>query len=160
MRLWHNRLSGWVYGRGLVAVAVVLLVLGYAAALENEKFPYTTAGEACAPWDGPAIALHFSSTPLKCEKGDIVELTVSFWRELPLHDDQTFVLDAKSKWGGASYCKGGEQPCEGATSGTIHIESFTRGKGAGGTYELGFPKLGRVKGSFVAQWCHGRIVCR
>ena len=159
MRVWRNHSSGWVYGRGLVAMAAVVLGLGYATAVENERFPYTTVGEACAPWDGPAIQLHFSSAPLKCGKGDVVELTVSFWRELPLHDDQTFTLDRNSKWGGASYCKGGEQPCERATSGSIHIEKFAQSKSASGSYELVFPKLGRVAGTFHADWCHVRVLC-
>jgi hypothetical protein len=141
-------------------LSALLVVLGGAAALEKETFPYVTVGEGCAPWDGPAIDLHFSTAPLKCGKGDVIELTVSFWRELPLHDDQTFTLDEKSRWGGASYCKGGEQPCERATSGSIHIEKFIQGKGAGGTYELLFPKLGRVTGSFHAEWCHIRVLCR
>jgi hypothetical protein len=126
----------------------------------EEAFPYATIANSCAPWDGPAIALNLSSTPLKCGKGDVIELSVHIWRELPLHDDQTFVLDEKSRWGGASYCKGGEQPCERATKGTIHIERFERGKGAEGTYELEFPKRGRVTGSFHAKWCEMRIMCR
>jgi hypothetical protein len=96
---------------------------------------------------------------LKCGQGDIIELTVSFWRDLPLHDNQTFSLDAKSNWGGASYCQGGQQPCERAASGSIHIGSFTEEKTAKGTYELVFPKLGRVSGSFRAEWCKARVIC-
>jgi len=159
MGMIRKLVSGLAWGGGFATLGVLLLALGVATPAEKEIFPYTTVGEACAPWDGPAIGLHFSSAPLKCGKGDVIELTISFWRELPLHDDQTFTLNAKSNWGGASYCKGGEQPCERATSGTIHIESFTRGKGAKGTYELVFPKLGRVTGSFRAEWCHVRIMC-
>lgn len=139
--------------------AVLLVALGCSVVAEKEPFPYVTVANACAPWDGPAIDLRFSSTPLKCGKGDAIELTVSFWRDLPLHDDQTFTIDEKSNWGGASYCKGGEQPCERATSGAIHIESYTPGKGANGTYELVFRKLGRVKGTFHAEWCQMRIRC-
>jgi hypothetical protein len=140
--------------------AVLLLALRCGAVAEKEPFAYAMIANACAPWDGLAIDLRLSSTPLKCDKGDVIELTVSFWRELPLHDDQTFALDGKSNWGGASYCKGGEQPCERATAGTIHIENFSRDKGASGTYELEFRKLGHVKGSFHAGWCSTRIMCR
>jgi hypothetical protein len=136
-----------------------MLLAGCMTGAQKDAFPYATIAEACAPWDGPAIDLRLSSTPLKCGKGDVIELLVSFWRELPLHDGQTFTLDEKSKWGGAGYCKGGEQPCESATSGTIHIEKFQRGKGAEGTYELVFRKLGRVTGRFHAEWCPTRIMC-
>jgi hypothetical protein len=139
--------------------AVVALVLGCAAAPGKENFPYATVGASCAPWDGPAIELHFSTTPLKCGQGDIIELTISFWRDLPLHDGQTFSIDSKSNWGGASHCKGGQQPCERATSGNVHIDSFTQEKTAKGTYDLLFPKLGRVSGSFRAEWCKGRVMC-
>jgi len=145
--------------RVMGALLMLRLVAGCGVLGEKEPFLYATISNSCAPWDGPAIDPHFSSTPLKCGKGDVIELTVSFWRELPLHDDQTFVLDAKSKWGGASYCRGGEQPCERATVGTIHIEKFGRGKGAEGTYELEFPKKGRVSGRFHAEWCQIRIMC-
>ena len=145
----------------LAVLSAVLLVLGCALAAEKEKFPYATVGASCAPWDGPAIELHFSTTPLKCGQGDTIELFVSFWRDLPLHDNQTFTLDAKSNWGGASYCKNGQGqlPCERATSGTIHIERFSPEKSAQGTYDLVFPKLGHVTGSFHAEWCKMRVLC-
>jgi hypothetical protein len=143
----------------LAISAVLLLALGCALALDKEKFPYTTVASSCAPWDGPAIELRFSTAPLKCAPTDVIELNISFWRNLPLHDDQTFAIDAKSNWGGASYCKGGQPPCERATSGRIHIESFAQGKAAKGTYDLVFPKLGHVSGSFRAEWCLARVVC-
>src|SRR5690348_9053070 len=125
----------------------------------EESFPYATVGASCAPWDGPTVQLRFSTTLLKCGQGDIIELTISFWRDLPLHDNQTFSLDAKSNWGGASYCKGGQLPCERATSGSIRIETIARGRGANGVYELAFPTLGRVHGSFHADWCQMSIRC-
>ena len=144
--------------------AFLLAVLSGSLAFEKDKFPYATIGEACAPWDGPAVELHLSSRPLKCAPGeapgDVIELTISFWRDLPLHKDQTFSLDAKSGWGGASYCKGAQLPCERASSGNIHIQSITAGKGADGTYELMFPKLGRVDGSFHAAPCKRYGACR
>jgi len=146
--------------RTWVAVAALLpLVFGCAVAMEKDKFPYATVGASCAPWDGPAVNLHLSGSPLKCGQGDVIELTISFWRDLPLHAGQTFSLDAKSNWGGASYCKGGQQPCERATSGSDHFESFSQEKGAQGSYELEFPKLGRVSGSFQANRCKMRVVC-
>jgi hypothetical protein len=143
----------------LVITAILLLEFGCALALEKEVFPYSTVAASCAPWDGPATELRFSTSPLKCGQGDIVELTISFWRDLPLHDGQTFSLDSKSNWGGASYCKGGKLPCERATFGNIHIESFTEGKSAKGTYDLVFPKLGHVSGSFHADWCKVSLRC-
>lgn len=139
--------------------AILLLVLGCAVAQEKEKFSYATVGPSCAPWDGPAAELHFSTRPLRCGQGDLIELTISFWRDLPLHDNQTFSLDMKSNWGGASYCRSGQLPCERATSGRIHIETFSQEKGAKGTYELTFPKLGTVSGAFRAGWCRTSIRC-
>jgi len=142
-----------------VSATVLLLVLGCAVAQEKEKFPYATVGPSCAPWDGPATELHFSTNPLRCGQSDVIELTISFWRDLPLHDNQTFSLDMKSGWGGASYCKNGQQPCERATSGNVHLETFSQKQGAKGTYELTFPKLGRVSGAFRADWCRTSIRC-
>lgn len=143
----------------LIMSGVLMMALGCALALEKDKFPYATVAPSCAPWDGPATELHFSSSPLKCGQGDLIEMTVSFWRDLPLHDGQTFTINAKSNWGGASYCKEGHQPCERATIGSIHIESISPDKGAKGTYDLTFPKLGRVIGSFQADWCKMRVMC-
>ena len=138
---------------------LLLLALGCAVAQQEGKFPYATVGLSCAPWDGPANELHLSTTPLKCRQSDVIEVTISFWRDLPLHDNQTFSLDPKSNWGGASYCRGGHQPCERATSGSIHMETISQGKSARGTYELVFPKLGSVQGSFRADWCRMSIRC-
>ena len=143
----------------LLAV-IPFLALGSTLAVDKELFPYSTVAASCAPWDGPATELRFSTTPLKCEQGDRIELTISFWRNLPLHHNQTFSLDAKSNWGGASYCKDAKFPCERASSGNIHIERFAEGVGAQGTYDLVFPKLGRVSGSFHADWCKTRLMCR
>jgi len=126
----------------LAVMALLLLALGCAVAVEKEKFPYATVGPSCAPWDGPGTELHFSSSPLKCGQGDSIELTISFWQDLPLHDNQTFALDAKSNWGGASYCKGGQQPCERATSGSIHIETIARGRGAKRHLRTRVPRVG------------------
>jgi len=137
----------------------MLLLVGSSALAEQERFPYSKMSNSCAPWDGPAIDISLSAVPLKCGKGDAAELRVYFWKELPLHEGQVFHLDAKSDWGGASYCIGGDQPCERATAGAIHIERYDREKGAEGTYELVFPKLGKLSGTFHAQWCHERIFC-
>jgi len=151
---------GAACGMRAAVSTLILVVLGCANALDKEKFPYSRIGEACAPWDGPAVELHFSTAPLECGHGDIIDLTISFWRDLPLHHDQTFSLDAQSRWGGASYCLGAHLPCERASSGNIHIDSFTPGKGALGTYDLVFPKLGHVRGSFHAAWCKMQGPCR
>ena len=154
MRATTTKARTWLAVPGLL-----LMALGCGLALEMEKFPYATVAPSCAPWDGPATELHFSTSPLKCGQGDVIQLTISFWRELPLHDGQTFTLDAKSNWGGASYCASGQWPCERATSGSVHIESFSQDKGARGMYELTFPKLGHVSGSFQASWCRMSIRC-
>jgi hypothetical protein len=106
------------------------------------------------------VDLHFSRSRLQCGQGDVIELSMSFWRDLPLHADQTFSLDAKSNWGGPSYCTGGQQPCERATSGSIHSESFSQERGANGLYEPEFPKLGGVSGPFQTNGCKMRVVRR
>jgi hypothetical protein len=72
----------------LLAV-IPFLALGSALAVDQELFPYSSVEASCAPWDGPATELRFSTTPLKCEQGDRIELTISFWRNLPLHHNQT-----------------------------------------------------------------------
>jgi len=114
-------------------ISTTIMLRAIAAVAQQEgKFPYATVGPSCAPWDGPANELHLSTTPLKCRQSDVIEVTISFWRDLPLHDNQTFSLDPKSNWGGASYCRGGHQPCERATSGSIHMETISQGKSARG----------------------------
>ena len=149
-----------VHPRSWLALsALSLMVFGCALAVEKEEFPYATIAPSCAPWDGPAMELRLSTNPLKCGQGDVIELSIYFWRDLPLRDNQNFSLDAKSNWGGASYCKGGKQPCERATSGSIHIESVSPDRGAKGTYDLALPKHGRVTGSFQASWCKMRVMC-
>ncbi|HUJ41172.1 MAG TPA: hypothetical protein VLW54_11555 [Candidatus Acidoferrales bacterium] len=143
----------------IAALGVMVLLLGCSALAEREPFPYSRVSSSCAPWDGPAIDISLSTTLLKCGKGDAAEVRMYFWRELPLHDGQTFHIEAKTDWGGASYCKGGEEPCERASAGTIHIEHFDRENGVEGSYELAFPKRGKVSGLFHAEWCHQRVMC-
>jgi len=159
MRMKSEKAKSLARAGKIAAWAVMLLLVGSGALAVKESFPYAMATNSCAPWDGPAIEISLSTKPLKCAKEDAAELRMYFWRQLPLHAGQTFTIEANSDWGGASYCKGGDQPCERATSGTIRIEKFEQEKGGQGTYELVFPKLGKVSGTYHADWCHQRIMC-
>ena len=159
MSVRRTGFTGWMPVGKSAAAAMLIFMLGCNSLVGDEMFPYATMAKSCAPWDGLAMDIRLSSRPLKCGDGDVVELTMYFWRELPLNDDRTFTLGEKTDWGGASYCKGGKQPCERATAGSIHIEKFTEGKGGEGTYEIVFRKLGRVRGKFNARWCQARTMC-
>jgi hypothetical protein len=143
----------------LTFLGLISLLPAAGSAPENSSFPHVSMSASCAPWDGPAIAIEFSHTPLQCGKPRTVELTIALWKELPPRSGQTIPLDANAKAGQAAYCPGEGKPCELATTGSVHFDTFVREKRAVGNYNLIFPKAGRLTGSFRADWCHARILC-
>ena len=81
------------------------------------------------------------------------------WRGLPIHPGQEVKFGAGSDAGFASRCAR-EGNCQRAESGWIEFDTFERGSGARGRYELHFKDGETMKGSFEAKWCEERVVCR
>jgi hypothetical protein len=126
---------------------------------DSTQFPYAGFQASCAPWDGPAIVIAISRSPVECGEHRVYELNVSLWKDLPPHAGQTISLGSASNKGHASYCAGAGKQCEIAATGTVQFELFKSGKLAQGTYDFTFPKAGRLKGGFRAQWCASRVFC-
>src|SRR6267378_6488971 len=107
---------------------------------------------ACGPTDGPAIEFYF--TPKQSQFGKYEEpfIMISINENLPSSTPRDYSIKSGQYAVLASRClKPGQ--CDAATSGTLHLTTFSPGKGATGEYELYFQD-GRVeRNSFDATWC-------
>ena len=136
------------------------LLLNCIAEDNNPTFPYGTMQASCAPWDGAAITLTLSTTPLHCKraaKGPFLNLGV--WKDLPLHSGQVVKIAAGTSNGFASRCRK-ENDCEAVDSGEITFETFKESSGATGQYDLHFRNGDHLTGSFEVKWCDVRELCR
>ncbi|HUK54226.1 MAG TPA: hypothetical protein VL099_13125 [Candidatus Binatia bacterium] len=122
------------------------------------EFVAILAHASCAPWDGPAVAIEFYTTPTRCGEAKIARLNINLWRNLPLKAGQKFELSRATTTGVASLCAR-ENQCEAAESGTVWIEEFEAGKSVSGRYEFSFQRAGRRAGKFRAKWCDLRMMC-
>jgi len=145
---------------GLAAFLLVLAPRFFTSASSEDRKEFETAlaHRACAPWDGPAVEIEFYDSPARCDHPPASRLRIALWRNLPPKAAQKIEFGGDEKSGVASYCPR-ENQCEPAKSGSLEIESYEEGKGAAGRYDLVFPKAGRLKGRFRADWCPIRTRC-
>jgi hypothetical protein len=125
---------------------------------EPSEYAAVLAHASCAPWDGPAVAIDFYSSPAQCGQAKSARLRINLWRELPLKAGQKLDLSRATSAGVASFCAQ-ENQCEAADSGTVWIEGLEPGKSISGRYELAFKKRGGLAGKFRANWCKNRQLC-
>ena len=116
------------------------------------------AHASCAPWDGPAVAIGFYTSPTRCGQAKFARLNINLWRDLPLKAGQKIELSSGTSKGGVSLCEK-ENQCEAANSGAVWIDSIEQGKSITGRYEFAFKKAGRLEGKFRATWCETRQLC-
>ena len=125
---------------------------------EPQEYAAVLAYASCAPWDGPAVAIGFYTSPARCGEAKSSRLNINLWRGLPLKAGQRFELARATSVGSASFCPR-ENQCEAAESGSVWIESHEPGKSISGHYEFAFKKAGRVAAKFRANWCDLRQRC-
>lgn len=106
---------------------------------------------ACGPTDGRAIEFYF--TPKQSQYGKYEEpfIMISINENLPSSTPRDYSIESGQYAVLASRCSKSGQ-CDVATSGTLHLTTFSPGKGAIGDYELYFQD-GRIeRDSFDAIW--------
>jgi hypothetical protein len=144
-----------------MAALLFLAISPLAGHANSDSVDYVSvlAHHSCAPWDGPAVAIEFYTSPTRCGQGKSARLSINLWRNLPLKSGQKFELSHATSVGAASLCVK-EGQCEAAESGTVWIEEFDSGKSVSGHYEFKFRKAGQLAGKFRASWCEIRQMCR
>ena len=152
--------------RGLLFAELVALVLGAGVqkldanlAAEENEYATVLASNSCAPWDGPAVAIAFYTTPTRCGQAKSARLSISFWRGLPLKEGQKYEFSGGASAGVATLCFE-EGRCESAETGSVWIEGIEQRKSIAGHYEFIFKKAGHITGKFRAAWCPLPVICR
>jgi len=155
-----STLRGWVLaGWAAILFCGAAQPLAGDSASNTGEFAAVLAHNSCAPWDGPAVAFEFYTSPTRCGQAKSARLNINLWRDLPLKAEQKFELARGTTAGAASLCAR-ENQCEAAVSGTVWIEDVRADKSVSGRYELVFQKAGRLAGKFRAEWCRTHELCR
>jgi len=137
---------------------ISILVLN-AAADDNPAFSHGTMQASCAPWDGAAVVLTFTTKPLEGKRApDGPFLTMGVWKDLPLHSGQVVKITPGTSNGFASRCKK-EGDCEAVQSAEITFDTYKEGTGATGHYELHFKNGETLIGTFDVKWIATRVIC-
>lgn len=93
-----------------------------------------------------------------CGKQTEPYIIVSLWGELPKSEPSDYSIGyGKVNLAASRSLKKGK--CVAATSGGLHLEKFSGGKVASGTYELYFADGSVERGRFDATWCHEKFIC-
>ena len=143
----------------VVAIVTAAIVVAAVAGPSDARFAFGLIRGSCAPWDGPAIDLRLTTEPTECKRTSEPYIDIGIWRGLPIHAGQEVKFGPGSDAGFASRCTK-ESDCQRAESGRIEFETYERGSGARGHYELHFKDGESLKGSFDVKWCEERVVCR
>jgi hypothetical protein len=128
-------------------------------------FPYAYAHADCAPWDGPAVRIVLTPSPVP----DSAVLTpghptlsLAVYASRARSHGHRFGVQAPASadgyWGSAAWCPA-EGPCEPARRGWIRVEAERGDSTLRGRYELDFPGRGTTEGRFTAVWRHVRMAC-
>ena len=124
-----------------------------------KPFTHATAMGDCAPWDGAAVSILFTTGPVD----SIVQLSPPFlrlaiWRGPGGLGNNVFVWPSDEQVGAASYCATADS-CEAADTGRVQFGE-TGGDGTlVGKFVLNFKNQGPVAGGFRALWLERRVLC-
>jgi hypothetical protein len=122
------------------------------------RFSFASVQDACGPTDAPAVEFYF--TLKQGQSGEYEEpfVMISINENLPSSAPQDYAIGSGRNAVLASRCLSRGR-CDNATSGTLHLTTFRRGKGASGEYQLHFQD--GKKDSFDATWHVVRqLTCR
>jgi hypothetical protein len=106
---------------------------------------------SCGPTDAPAVEFYFTLKQSQFGKYEEPFVMISINENLPSSGPQDYSIKSGQYAVLSSRCLSPGQ-CDAATSGTLHLTTFSPGKGATGEYEIHFQN-GRVeRNSFDATW--------
>lgn len=140
------------------AAVLALTAIVASAGTDGSGFSQGIMRASCAPWDGPALEMRLTKGPAECKKVSGPFLSISIWRDLPIHAGQVVNLDAGSGTGSVARCDK-EGDCKLTQSATITFDKYQEGVSAAGHYELQFKGGEILKGSFAVKWCAERVLC-
>jgi hypothetical protein len=132
---------------------------GASADAPASSFAVNLVERTCGPADGPAITLRLGGAydPESCmiDPDAAANLVISIYLdEWNVEAPVTYTFDPEALTGSALACPAGDGACRSATAGEVHLDTFSDGESASGTYELTMPG-GPMTGSFDATWCAG-----
>jgi hypothetical protein len=115
------------------------------------RFPFAYVQRECGPTDGAALNFYFTLNQSQLGKYQEPFLVILINENLPSSAPQDYSIQPGKYVLLTSRClRPGK--CEAATSGHLHLTTFSPGRGATGNYELHFQD-GRVeRDSFTATW--------
>lgn len=144
-------------GRSLAWLAGLALAAGCLAP-SDAVFAVGEASPACGPADGPAVSIQLVS---RNGEKPLVPPMITIWLL-----DVTRETIAPGRWnlGGASqasavYCTSMTGRCQDATAGSLRLDRVAIPGQLTGRVDLDFPALGRVRGSFTADWVQRGTIC-
>ena len=117
----------------------------------SERTSFAYVQNACGPTDGPAVEFCFTPKQRQSGRFEVPFVMISINENLPSSTPRDYSIKSGQYAVLASRCLRPGQ-CDAAASGTLHLTTFSPGKGATGEYELHF-RNGRVeRNSFDATW--------
>jgi hypothetical protein len=114
-------------------------------------FPVAQAGPDCAPWDGPAVTILFSTESVHPESIRAPYLRVSLWQNLEGLTGRAWRWPVAEQIGAASWCLTDED-CRAATTGAVWLEAVGPDSTVAGRLRLEFADQPVLAGSFRAVW--------
>jgi hypothetical protein len=117
--------------------------------MQRTSFAYVQS--ACGPTDGPAVEFYFTLKQSPFGKYEEPFVMISINENLPRSTPQDYSIKSGQYAVLASRCLRPGQ-CDAATSGTLHLTTFSPGKGATGEYELHFQDGKVERDNFDATW--------
>jgi hypothetical protein len=111
----------------------------------------------CAPWDGPAVSVFLSLSPIESTSVRSPFLALSTYRAPTEVVGGRFEWPAKRQVAGAYRCRAGGE-CEASTLGYIRFDESLADGTLIGAFLAQFPH-DTVQGGFRAVWVERRLFC-
>jgi len=122
-----------------------------------EGYSYSYAMRDCAPWDGPAVTVFLSASPIESTSVRNPFLALSTYRT------PAEVVGGRFEWPGEKKVAGGyrrraEGECEASTTGYVRFDQSLPDGTLIGAFVAQFPH-DTVQGGFRAGWVERRLFC-
>jgi hypothetical protein len=145
--------------RGVVSSSLLALIVFASSASCGGKseanypghFSFAYVQRDCGPTDGDSLMFYFTVKQSQLGKYEEPFVVISINENLPRSAPQDYSIQSGKYAVLASRCLSPGK-CDVATSGTLHLTTFTPGKGATGRYELHFQGGTVEEDSFDATW--------
>lgn len=121
-------------------------------------YPYTYAVADCAPWDGAAVTLYFTATPVDSTDLPFPHLRLSVWRSADSLPSHRFAWPNEAQVGAATLCQN-PTSCEAATAGEVTFRAREPDGAFTGAITLSFASGPTIRGGFRAPWRRRIAMC-